>query len=168
MVSVPIKKATIDYDYSELDGFKITVEVGGGYTHSANTIKKLIDSGKPMEFTIKKPEEDKTQKQLGSAWAAMREMADALGVPKDEIYRHMIRDYGKSTVVMVPLVDAERVIELHSSASNGNFGEVMGKAQQDKNCAIVQLWWGLSSYNKEEMSAFLDGLVKEHDEMFEE
>lgn len=167
MVSIPIKKAIIDYDYSELDGFKITIEVGSGYTHSANTIKKLIDSGKPLEFTIKKPTEDKTQKQLGSAWAAMREMAEALGVPVDEIYNQMVREYGKSTLGKVPYDDAARIIELHTMQSKGNFGEIVGRAKEDKNCAVIHLWWGLSSYNKEEMSAFLDGLVKEHDEMFE-
>ena len=167
MVSIPVKKASIDYDYSELDGFTVTVNVGSGYTHSANTIKKMIESGMPLEFCIKKPTEDKTQKQLRTAWAAMREIADALGVSQEEIYHHMIMEYGKSTIMMVPTEDADRVISLHTDSSSGNFGEVMGKAKQDKDCSIVKLWWGLSAYNKAEMSTFLDGLCKEHDEMFE-
>ena len=167
MVEVPIKKASIDYDYSVLDGFRITVEVGEGYTHSANTIKKMIDSGMPLELRIKKPVEDKTKKQLSTAWAVMKEMADAMGIPTDEMYRHMISRYGKSTVMMVPTAEADRIIDLHSDASSGNFGEVMGKAKQDENCSIIKLWWGLSAYNKQEMSTFLDGLNNEHTEMFE-
>lgn len=166
MVSIPVKNAIIDYDYSELDGFKVTVEVGPGYTHLANTMKKMIESNIPLEFTLKKPDEDKTKKQLGTAWAAMREMADAMGIPVDEMYHHMIVEYGKSTLMRVPYAEADRVIELHSQQSHGNCGQLLGRSEQDRDNAVIKLWWGLSKYNKKEMSSFLDGLNREYAEMF--
>lgn len=169
MVSVPVKKASIDYSYSELDGFKFTFEVGEGYTHSANTIKKLIESGVPLEFTLKKPSADKTEKQIATAWAAMNEMAKALELSVNEVYRRMIRDYGKADFIIVPKQEADRIILLHSqeSSSRGNFGEIVGPSKKDPDCTVVKLYWGCSYYNKEEMSQFIDGINHEYEEMFE-
>jgi len=158
----------IDYDYSELDGFKITIEVGEGYTHSANTIKKLIDANTPLECIIKRPTEAKTHRQLGTAWAAIREMANALGVSQNEMYQKMVREYGKSSLMKVPKEEAERIVDLHTECSEGNQGEIIGMAKDDPNLSVIKLWGGLSSYNKAEMSAFLNGLIREHDEMFGE
>ena len=149
------------------DSGSITPPTNFDCSHSANTIKKLIESGAPLEFVLKKPAEEKTPKQVGAAWAAIREMANALGVSQDEMYRHMIRDYGKSTMSIVSKEDADRIIEMHSAVSDGNFGEIVGTSKQEPDCYVIRLWWGISGYNKEEMSAFLDGLVREHDEMFE-
>lgn len=166
MINIPIKKATIDYDYNELDGFIVNIEVGSGYTHSANTIKKMIDSGMDLEFCIKKPTEDKTRNQLATAWSAMREMAEALDAPIAEIYHKMIKDYGKFTHIMSAIEDVDTVIESHTNEREGNFAEVVGRAKNDQNLMVIKLYWGLSTYSKKDMSIFLDGLCREHDEMF--
>lgn len=167
MITVPVRKAEIDYDYEEFGGFRLTIDVGDGYTHSANTIKKMIDSNMPLELTLKKPSEDKTAKQLGAAWAAMTEMGKALEMPVNEVYHLMVLKYGKSQMVMVPNQEAEKIINLHTESGNGNFGEIVGKSKIDPACTVVKLYWGCSYYDKEEMSSFLNGIDDEHTEMFE-
>lgn len=165
MIGIPVKNAYIDYDYNELDGFKITVEVGSGYTHSANTIKNLIEKNVPLEFTLKKSTEEKTQKQLGLAWSAMSEIAGALEIPVKEVYKRAVMEYGKSEFAMVPADKADEIAELHESIGDGYFAEIVGIAKQDPKCKVVKLGWGFSHYTKEEMSRFLDGIADFHTEV---
>lgn len=166
LISVPVKKASIDYSYSELDGFTLTIEVGSGYTHTANSIKKLIDKNVPLEFILRKPEEDKTQKQLGALWAAIGEMANALGISKDEMYQDMIREHGKSKLMKVAKADIESIMQSHCDG-RGNFIDIIGTAADDPQCAVIKMYWGCSTYNKAEMSEFLEGVDREHSQMFE-
>lgn len=115
--------------------------------------------GKELEITIKDATEKKRSKRANAyAWALLSQIAEEMSIPREEVYRNMIRDVGVS-----------QLMEINKEAYKTfcYSWELMGNGFQveelDEHDGMVQFlaYYGTSTYNTKQMSRFLDAVVQE-------
>jgi len=93
-------------------------------------------------------------------WVLCDRLAEETRIPKEEIYRHAIRDIGgNSETVCVPdaAVDKLRAGWAH----NGLGWRSDTMPSKLKNCTNVILYYGSSTYDTRQMSRLIDNIVQD-------
>ena len=93
-------------------------------------------------------------------WVLCDKLAEATGVPKEEIYRGAIRDIGGvSDTVCVTDKAAGRLMELWSGRGLGWFCESF--PSKLPGCTNVTLYSGSSSFDSRQMARLIDNIVQD-------
>lgn len=96
------------------------------------------------------------------AWVLLDKLAKKLHMPKTEVYRNIIKEFG---VVDIVCVRDKRVTKLMDAWVDNGIGWI-AETMPSKidGCTNVVLYYGTSSYDTEEMSVFIDAVVTERKE----
>lgn len=117
-------------------------------------IKWLAEQKQDAEFEIKKHRKKRSLNANAYAWKLISEIGLALNKPKEEVYIHMLKDYGQSEMITVTeKVKIENYIKYYELA-----GESILNGQKAIHYRIFK---GSSEMNTKEMSQLIDGIVQE-------
>ena len=139
--------------------FEITFSCyGDGEQHGLfefmNNRKKNI----PYTITIT-PEKKKRSLDANSyAWSLIQKLAVVLNIPKEKVYREIIRGWGDFYCITLSESDAAALEDKWSTKGIGWIAEPMWT-----NCGqtCLMLYPGSSTYDTKQMSRFIDAIIEE-------
>ena len=121
---------------------------------------------KPVNVEIKKASKSKTKAMNDFLWAMCTDIGKALRppIPKDEVYKRAIKDVGKfDTLHIIPdAIDEFRQRWIRNGT--GWFTEVVDYSPIP-GYKVVFAYYGISVYDREEMSRLIDYLKQDMDSM---
>lgn len=113
-----------------------------------------------LDIEIKKHREKRSKDANSYAWVLMGKMAHKLKTTKDEIYLVMLERYGVFTHTILKPNAVERFKETYRLV------KVLGNVKVNgKEGVQLQCYYGSSTYDTKEMSDFIDGIVRECEEL---
>lgn len=115
--------------------------------------------GKDLKAEIKPFKAKRSLDANAYAWVLLDKLAKKLRMPKTEVYRNIIKDFGVVDIVCVRDKRANKLIEAWAENGIGWIAETM--PSKIDGCTNVVLYYGTSSYDTEEMSVFVDAIVTE-------
>ena len=94
-------------------------------------------------------------------WVLIGKLAEKTDVPKEAVYRHLIKD-GKGNYEVFPVRNeaVEKMIEIWESRGLGWVADVLGESKIP-NYTNVVLYYGSSVYDTAQMSRLIDSAVYE-------
>ena len=117
-----------------------------------------LDKEKVYDVSIKEHKEKRSLNANAYAWVLIGKMADRLRISKDEVYLMMLERYGQSEVVSVLSdVDVTGYFQYYREFGKGTVN--------GKEFTHYKVFRGSSTYDTEEMSILIDGIVDECNEL---
>ena len=121
-------------------------------------IKWLMNQDGDKFFEVKQHREKRSLNANSYAWALITKIADVVGASKDEIYLHMLKRYGQSSVVSV-------LSDVNVSGFFKYYEEFGKSSLKGKDFTHYKVFKGSSEYNSREMTVLIDGIVAEAQEL---
>lgn len=113
-----------------------------------------------VDVTVKKYRVKRSLNANACLWSQMAKMAAILRTTKEEIYFKMLKRYG---VFVDLMVQPEAVVKFTQSNPTS---EIIGNVTAAGQTGVqVRLYYGSSTYNTQEFSVLLDGVISEAEEM---
>lgn len=95
------------------------------------------------------------------AWVLFGKLAAAMGIPKEEIYRQLVKDIGDNFTIVPVREDAvNRWCELWAHNGVGWFCENIGKCKRTEGYFNLMCYHGSSTYDTRQMSRLVDAAVE--------
>lgn len=115
---------------------------------------------KVYDLSIKEHREKRSLDANAYAWVLMDKVAEATNIPKEDVYREMIRNIGGNTeTVCVKAAAADKV---RSCWSRNGLGWLTDTLESKlAGCVNIVLYYGSSTYDREQMSRLIDNLVED-------
>lgn len=134
----------------------ITLEVSEGNLEELNKYQN-----KDLSIEIKQYKERRSLDSNAYAWVLMGKLSKALHSTKEDVYLEMLKRYSTSyTHVIVKENAIDKVKELYRTCIDLGTINVNGMEGHQ-----LQVYFGSSTFNTSEMSAFIEGIVSECKEM---
>lgn len=127
-------------------------------TKQLDIIEQLKNEGK-LNIDLKKYRKKRSNDANAYAWVLLGELQNALNIPKEEIYRDLIRNIGSYEIVPVKNEAVERFRQAWSKNGLGWITETM-KSKLEGFTNVVA-YYGSSTYNTKEMARLTELLVGE-------
>lgn len=119
-----------------------------------------VDPSKEYEVSIRPVKQGRSVEANSLLWKCIGMIATALKADKWDIYLKMLKRYGKFTYIAVREEAVEAVKKQWREC------EVVGEVTVNGQKAVQMLcYYGSSTYNTQEFSHLLDGIMSEMDEM---
>lgn len=109
-----------------------------------------------LSVRIKKKRNHRSNDANGMLWACLKEIAEATGSDKWDVYLDMLKHYGQYTYVLVKPSAVDRMKEIWRETEVVGEIDVHGKKSVQLLC-----YYGSSMYDTKEFSLLLDGVVRE-------
>ncbi len=94
------------------------------------------------------------------AWVLLDKLAEVTNIPKEEVYREAIRNIGGNTETVC--VKAAAADKMRAAWSRNGLGWVSDAVESKlPGCVNVILYYGSSTYDKQQMSRLIDNLVED-------
>lgn len=113
------------------------------------------DPFKEGEFEIKRVLKKRSLSSNAYMWALCSEIADAVGISKEEVYRRNIREGGEYTPLPIKAEAVEEFSRIWSEHGIGWFCDVIDDSKL-KGYKLVFAYHGSSSYDTKQMSRLID------------
>lgn len=94
------------------------------------------------------------------AWKLITDIAEAQGLPKEEVYQHYIKDIGVCRQVEIDEKAVDTLVHSWGLHGLGWFAERVDYGERD-GFVLVNLYYGSSSYNTKAMSRLIDNIVQD-------
>ena len=147
-----ITDLNIDFNTSKP---KITILLD---TNNKELVEKLKNDGK-LNIELKKYRKKRSLDSNAYAWVLLGELQNVLNIPKEEIYRDLIRNIGSYEVIPVKNEAVERFRQAWSKNGLGWITETM-KSKLEGYTNVVA-YYGSSTYDTKEMTRLTELLVEE-------
>lgn len=121
-------------------------------------IEWLFNQDRDKLFDIKEHKEKRSLNANAYAWSLIGKIAEALQVPKDEIYIQMLVDYGQSILVPLPVGE-------NPSGFFKYYQFMQTSSINGKDADWYKVIKGSSEYDTKEMAVFIDGLIQEAEQL---
>lgn len=121
----------------------------------ALTFAKENDPFKPGRFEIKRVHKKRSLEQNAYMWALCTEIANAVGITKDEVYRRNIREGGQYTPLPIKAEAVEGFSRIWASHGTGWFCDVVDNSKLP-GYKLVFAYHGSSAYDSKQMSLLID------------
>ena len=129
------------------------------------TLKQLESlECKEYKVQVKKATKSRTLSQNDYMWVLIGEISKKLIIPKDEVYRRYIRDYG----VYKPIpIKNEAVDDFVAKWEKAGLGWVCETARDSKinGYSLVLAYFGSSTYTTEEMGVLIEAIIRDCQDM---
>lgn len=111
---------------------------------------------KPYVAQIKEKRNHRSLDANAYCWALIVQMADILGVGKEEVYQQMLKQYGQGGEVTLSWN------QVNAFTRAWRYNEPVQMLGEGENARYVYRFWiGSSAYDTKEMAALIDGVVSE-------
>lgn len=121
-----------------------------------NALNAHIGKGKQLAVEIKPQRIRRSLDANAYMWVILAKMAAVLHTTKDELYLHVLEDYGQFTHIVVPPGAVERMTKAWRTVRN--LGPVYVGGRKGVQ---LQVYYGSSGYSTAEMATLIDGVVDE-------
>lgn len=126
---------------------------------SNKIITYLLEQAKDKQFEIKEYRQKRSLDSNAYCWVLLGKLQDKLHIPKEEIYRDLIKNIGSYEVIPVKNEAVERFIQAWKHNGIGWVCETTkSKLEGFTN---VLAYYGSSTYNTKEMSRLIELIVQE-------
>ena len=126
-------------------------------------IQYLFKQDKTKKYEVKEYKEKRSLDANAFTWCLLEKLQDKLHIPKEEIYRDLIKNIGSYEVVPIK---NEAVDRFRQAWSKNGLGWITETTKSKlKGYTNVLAYYGTSIYNKSEMSRFIDLLVQECEQL---
>jgi hypothetical protein len=115
---------------------------------------------KDVSIEIKKASKHRSKTANDFCWAMCTDLANAMHIPKEEVYRRAISEVGKFETMHMRAEAIPTFRSIWSQRGIGWFTEVVDYSQIP-GCKVVFAYYGSSTYSTDEMSALLDHLKQD-------
>ena len=132
------------------------------YTKDAVAAQAFLDSMELGKKYSAELAEEKNRRSLDAnsmAWLVIGKLSEVLGKPREEIYRHYIREIGVSDVVCIKSEAAETMQEAWCKHGLGWLTDAF--PSKLPGCTNVILYYGSSTYDTAQMSRLIDLIVED-------
>ena len=127
-------------------------------TNNKELIEELKNDGK-LNIELKKYRKKRSNDANAYAWVLLGELQNVLNIPKEEIYKDLIRNIGSYEIVPVKNEAVERYRQAWSKNGLGWITETM-KSKLEGFTNVVT-YYGSSTYDTKEMTRLTELLVEE-------
>ena len=115
--------------------------------------------GKEIAITIKEPKEKRSLDANAYFWVIVGKIADKLRASKDEVYMHLLKNYGQSVTITV-----KKGYDI--TKAGFKYYEVLKDGLiNGKEFTAYRVFIGSSQYDTKEMSILIDGAVQDAKEL---
>lgn len=124
--------------------------------------RQFVLSMKQRTYTCEVKEQHKKRSLDANAyfWVLADKLAEATRIPKEDIYRHAIREIGgNSTTVCVRDRAVEKLCQGWEKNGLGWLAETF--SSKLPGCVNVTLYYGSSTYDTKQMSRLIDNIVQD-------
>lgn len=117
-------------------------------------ITYLVAQDREKTFELKEYKPKRTLSQNAYAWKLINELGNKLGLPKEDLYFQLLKEYGQSIVVSLQDdINPEHYFKYY---------ELIGRGKtNNKGFSHYRIYKGSSEFNTLEMKYFLDGIIQE-------
>lgn len=117
--------------------------------------------GKTYQAELKEYRQKRSLDANAFAWTLLGKLSAKVGVPKEEVYRHFIKDVGDNYVI-VPIKNeaVDKWVENWQSKGIGWVCDILGESKLDGYTNIIT-YYGSSTYDSTQFSRFLNFIVDE-------
>lgn len=126
---------------------------------SNKIITYLLEQAKDKEFELKEYKPKRSLDSNAYCWVLLGKLQDKLHIPKEEIYRDLIRNIGSYEVIPVKNEAVERFRQAWSKNGLGWITETTKSKLEGFTNVIT--YYGSSVYNTAEMTKLIELLVQE-------
>ena len=138
------------------NGYGITL-----YTKDAASAQSFLDAMEMGKRYAAELVEERNRRSLDAnayCWTLITKLSEVLGKPKEEIYRHYIREIGVNDVVCIKKEAADTMQEAWCKHGLGWLTDAF--PSKLPGCTNVILYYGSSCYNTAQMSRLIDTVVE--------
>lgn len=133
----------------------------------ARNAQKFCDDMKPgrvYDAELKEHREKRSLDANAYAWVLLGKLAAKLNIPKEEVYRQIIRDVGDNYEIL-PIRDeaVDKWISAWEEKGIGWCCDVLGKSKLGGYTNVIA-YYGSSTYDSKQMSDFISLIVQECEE----
>ena len=128
----------------------------------ADGIRALKDD--EINVEVKKWRDHRSKDANALMWAVCQELAEALKIPKEEVYRKAIRDVGEYEPLPIKACAVEKFCSNWSTKGVGWFAEVQDDSKIP-GYKLVFAYYGSSTYDTKQMSTLLDYLIDDAEQI---
>ena len=132
------------------------------YTKDVAAAQAILDGMELGKKYSAELAEEKNRRSLDAnsmAWLLIGKLSESLGKPREEIYRHYIREIGVSDVVCIKSEAAETMQEAWCKHGLGWLTDAF--PSKLPGCTNVILYYGSSTYDTAQMSRLIDLIVED-------
>jgi hypothetical protein len=121
-------------------------------------IKFLFNQDKDKFFEVKEHKQKRSLTANAYAWCLIGKIADAMRLPKEEIYLTMLKRYGQSEVVSVlSSIDVTGYFKYYEAVAETSL--------HGKKFTHYRVFKGSSEFDSREMAVLIDGIISEAEEL---
>lgn len=128
-------------------------------TTSDPAARRLVWDFKPGEYDLVKTRKKRSRDANAKCWAMCEEIARAVGITKEEVYRRNIKEVGVFTDLAVQREAIADFQKIWGSRGIGWFCEVVDDT--DNNEVEVNAYHGSSTYSTAEMARLIDNIIQD-------
>lgn len=134
------------------------------FTDDTETAENFFQGNLPdeLEIDIHKKKEKRSLNANAYAWVLMDKIAASLRTTSIDVYKEIIQRVGVFDYVLVPKDTYDRV--MINWARNGE-GWLAKMVAERPNGIVLKMYYGSSTYDKEQMSRLIDEIVSEAKEL---
>lgn len=122
-------------------------------------IQYLFKQDKSKKYEVKEVKRRRSLDSNAYAWVLLGKLQDKLHIPKEDIYKSLIKEIGSYEVIPVKNEAVERFRQAWSKNGLGWITETTKSKIEGFTNVIA--YYGSSSYNTSEMSRLIDLIVQE-------
>lgn len=125
-------------------------------------LRETITNANADKLTVKVSKFRKKRSLDANAylWSLCQKLAEKLNIPKEEIYRHHIKDIGVCRMVEIDEKAADTLIYSWSLHGIGWVSEKLDHSEHE-GFVLISLYYGSSTYNTKQMSRLIDAVVQD-------
>lgn len=140
-----------------------SVRVAGGeliFETSDPAARRLAYNFKPGEYEIKRTTKKRSLNANAYCWELCTMISEAVGIPKEEVYKRSIKDVGAYTPLPIKADAVDNFCEIWQHKGVGWFAEVIDDSKIE-GYKLVFAYHGSSTYDVQEMSRLIDNLIQD-------
>lgn len=115
---------------------------------------------KEGDYDIRTAKKPVTRDARAYAWVLIDKLASVLRLDKTEVYRNTLRDIGGNTETVCVQEKAYDSLK-QKWESNGLGWQVEQMPSVIRDCVVAVMYYGISAFDREEMSVLIDRLVQD-------
>ena len=119
-----------------------------------------LEDGKSYTVEIKEKKEKRSREANSYAWVLLDKLAAKMHIPKEDIYRELIKNIGGNSEIVC--VQNKAVERLRAGWKQNGIGWVSDTFESKiQGCTNVILYYGSSTYDSAQMHRLIDLIVQE-------
>lgn len=124
------------------------------------TARQLVYNFKPGHYELKKKPKKRSLNANAFCWELCTRIGEAVGIPKEEVYRRSIREVGTYTPIPIKDEAVEEFQRIWSTHGVGWFADVIDNSKL-AGYKLLFAYHGSSTYDTAQMARLIDNLIQD-------